>query len=321
MPEVADGAFTNGHEILRHGLFAQVAPEHCHVRRAVLAGLSGASVKGFAPDARTSAERAVRRARERPIDLFADLCLPVATEGWAAFAGYGASDAARLGDDVERFSRQLSFDPHPADAQEADLAAASLLERTRTVIDGGHACLARQIADAVGQPSGTPLVASLLFDAIDTAAAGLAGMLAVLLHEEADRSALSDPSYRELAIEEALRLATPTPFTVRQASEAVVIGDQPVAKDALIWMWWSAGNRDPDAFPEPERFRPGRSERGLPFGIGAHSCVGYGWTKQLAHLLVDLAFDRKRPLTVVSTEWRWAIGGARRPTGLTVVQA
>ncbi|MFD1033323.1 cytochrome P450 [Sphingomonas hankookensis] len=319
MADVSDGPFATGHDILRHGLFTQVGEDHRRLRRAVLTGLNHAAVKHFVPDARSVVGRHFRAAKDGPVDLFGDLCLPIAAECWASFAGYGNAQAQRLSEDVEVFSRHLSFDPDPSQAVNADAAARSMLLRTAAAIDNQAGCPAARIVQAVGSCRGTPLVASLLFDAIDTAAAGLAGMLAVLLEEENDLSALADCSYRELAIEEALRLATPTPFTVRQAREPITIDDCPVPENALIWMWWSAGNRDPDAFPEPQCYRPGRQSRGLPFGIGPHGCVGHGWTKQLAHLMVDAAFCQTLQLRATADDWRWVIGGARRPQDLAVI--
>jgi cytochrome P450 len=315
----ADGEFSYGEEILRHGLFTQIAPGHRVYRKAVLNGLINDAVKTFTEQARDIALRRVERANERPVDLFIDICLPIATQSWAMFAGYGAADASALGEEVELFSRQLSFNPDPERADDADRAAAALLRRTARVIAQERDCPAYRIANAIGIDRGAPLVASLLFDAIDTAAAGLAGTLAILLHEDIDREALAVRAFREEAIEEALRLATPAPFTVRQARESVTIGELTIPEKSLVWMWWSAGNRDPEAFTEPALFKPGRPKRGVPFGIGAHSCVGHGWTKQLAHILVEIGVADHKRLRSVAPDWRWEIGGARRPHGLKVV--
>lgn len=306
-------------EILRHGVFTQVAPEHRRSRQAVLAGLNTGAVRGFGPQARDLAVRRLAGMGARPFDLFTDLCLPFAAETWAAFLGYDPDDAPLMAEEVEAFSRQLIFNANPSTAGDADRAAASLLSRTADVVMSGGDSPARRMTDALGDGRGTALVGSLLFDAIDTAAAGLAGTLAILLHETIDRDALRDGAFREQAIEEALRLATPAPFTVRQAREAVAIGEIVIPQGAMVWMWWAAGNCDPEAFPEPSRFRPGRANRGMPFGIGAHSCLGHGWTKQLAHVLVEIGLGGERRLSALSPGLDWAVGGARRPQGQMAV--
>jgi cytochrome P450 len=70
---------------------------------------------------------------------------------------------------------------------------------------------------------------------------------------------------------------------VRRAPERIVLDDLVIPAGAMFWMCRAAGNRDPNAFPEPTAFRPSQGNRGLPFGIGAHAC-GHGRTKQLAPL-------------------------------------
>lgn len=50
-PAPNKGEPQSGNDVLRHGLFAQVAPDHRAFRRAVLTGLSHSTVKAFAPRA------------------------------------------------------------------------------------------------------------------------------------------------------------------------------------------------------------------------------------------------------------------------------
>lgn len=306
-------------EVLRHSLFARVAPDHRRARKAVLAGLNGAAVKAFAPRAADLIRRRLAGLRGAPFDLFVDLTVPVAAEAWGGFLGYSSVDASALAREVEEISRQHAFSPDPSREGEAEEAATSMLARTaRTAAAGGSGPGAR-MADALGDETAPALVASLHFDAIDTAAAGLAGILALLLREVPDQEPLRDEAFRDEAIEEALRLATPSVFTVRQAREDVAVGTISVPRDAMVWMWWSAGNCDPAAFEEPGKFRPGRSRRGLPFGIGPHACIGHGWTKMLAHLLVEASLADGARLRPVSPGIVWAIGGGRRPQGHDVV--
>lgn len=273
------------------------------------------------PRAQDCVARKLAECAGESVDLFADSCLPIAAECWALFAGYGANEAPHLVNEVERFSQQLSFESDVALAADADEAAESLLARTARVVARADGCPLHRMADALGDGRGTPLAASLLFDAIDTAAVGLAGMFAVLLDEVKDTETLGDPLFLEQAIEEAVRLATPAPFTSRQARDCTRIGDLKIPAGALVWMWWSAANRDPEAFPDPECFILGRQNRGLPFGIGVHSCVGHGWTKQLAHSLIEAGLSGRRRLEATTSDRNWKIGGARRPDRLMVRMA
>ena len=84
-----------------------------------------------------------------------------------------------------------------------------------------------------------------------------------------------DPSRWPAAIEELMRLVSPNQFIRRQAREDIDVGDQTIrAADALLLIL-AAANRDPEAFPEPDRFvfdRPNRQNVAL--GHGIHYCLG-----------------------------------------------
>ena len=304
--------------VLRHGVFAQIQPDHRLYRKAALSGLNHSSIKEFAPRALDLTDRLLARSQGQPVDLVTDVCLTLAAECWAEFSGYGKARATALLDDIHIAGQQLSFDADPAQAVAGEEAAASLLSLSAQAISGNHTCPVRRMSDALGKAKGVPMVTSLLFDAIDTTAAALAGVLAVLMNSIDELDLLKDRALRDDAIEEALRLATPTPFTIRQAREDVTIADVDFQAGTLVWMWWSAANRDPDVFAAPDSFIMGRGTQALPFGIGPHTCIGHGWTKQLAHILVERALTGPRRLRPLAENWGWKIGGARRPDGLIV---
>lgn len=308
-------------DLMRHALFTQVAPRHRPLRTAVLAGVNFAAVDAFRPEAERRAGARLDALRGAPFDLVADFVRPVVADAWCGFMGYEAGSASALASDVERVTGQLTFASDPAYAEDAEQAAASMLARTAAMLRTARGGPALGVAAAI--PGGDPevaagVVASLLLDAIDTGVAGLSGLLAVLLRQPETHDRLGDAVFREAAIEEALRLATPAVLTVRQASEDVAFDGLRIEKGALVLMYWAAGNVDPAVFEQPLRFRPGRPKRGMPFGVGAHSCPGHVWIKMLAHTLVRLAFAGERRLTALTQHLTWVTGGARRPHGLIV---
>lgn len=78
------------------------------------------------------------------------------------------------------------------------------------------------------------------------------------------------------AVEEALRLGSPVSHFMRYAvDDTVVRGTRIRAGDAVV-SWLGAANRDPEVFPDPERFDlRRRPNKHLAFGIGPHYCVGH----------------------------------------------
>jgi cytochrome P450 len=76
-------------------------------------------------------------------------------------------------------------------------------------------------------------------------------------------------------VEELLRYQAPAQFVNRWASEDVEVCGIPVPKRGSVLVMIGAGNRDPERFPDPDRFDPERSDnRPLSFGAGPHVCMG-----------------------------------------------
>ncbi|WP_422748040.1 cytochrome P450 [Micromonospora sp. WMMD1219] len=58
---------------------------------------------------------------------------------------------------------------------------------------------------------------------------------------------------------------------------------------------FDAANRDPAAFPEPDRFRAGRANAALTFGAGPRGCPGQRHALALAAGVVGVLRRRCRP--------------------------
>jgi cytochrome P450 len=99
-----------------------------------------------------------------------------------------------------------------------------------------------------------------------------------LLAENKDewRKLKSDRSRAALIVEESLRLVTPSQALQRVATDDTEIGGVPIPKGSKIFVSYSAANRDPEVFPEPDRFVPDRPNvrDHLSFGAGVHFCIG-----------------------------------------------
>lgn len=271
------------------GLFAGAGPAHRHARRAALAGLGVAQIAARAPDIADLVQQALSgRPEGAPIDLAHDLVLPLTARVWAHVAGY--PDEA-----VNSLARAVAIlsDPEAEIAAQA-VAARQVQDLTRTVWQAGSPFL-RAIGDAL--PAGAdpvPLVASMAVDGIDSAAAGLAGALGVLLRQPPDTVARHGP---EPCLQEALRLAMPVILSMRQATEDTACGDIGIPRGTVLWMWWGAGCMDPAAYAGPARFLPGRSGPRAPvFGAGSHACLGHALIRSVALPLIAGAFGEREHL-------------------------
>jgi cytochrome P450 len=76
-------------------------------------------------------------------------------------------------------------------------------------------------------------------------------------------------------VEEALRHTSPVQFVYRAARRTMELSGARIPAGALVAVLLGSANRDPEQFPEPDRFLVSRSPRHhLGFGIGPHSCLG-----------------------------------------------
>src|SRR5207237_4156207 len=75
----------------------------------------------------------------------------------------------------------------------------------------------------------------------------------------------------------------------RAVTEDTVLGDVAMPKGTLVTIGIGAANRDPAAFPDPDRFDVARNPtRHLAFGSGIHMCAGMS----LARLEGRIAIER-----------------------------
>ena len=76
--------------------------------------------------------------------------------------------------------------------------------------------------------------------------------------------------------EEALRLSTPTQGMFRIVQDDAEVAGCPLSAGDRAVVMFSAANRDPEVFPDPEAFNPDRDNltSHLAFGRGVHFCLG-----------------------------------------------
>jgi cytochrome P450 len=113
------------------------------------------------------------------------------------------------------------------------------------------------------------------------------GTLALLQHPAELARLRAEPELLKSAIEEMLRYDSPVQGTMRAALEPVTFGRVTLPAKALVVASIGAANRDPEVFPEPDRFDIARrNNHHLSFGFGAHFCLG----APLARLEGEIAF-------------------------------
>ncbi|MFL6193060.1 MAG: cytochrome P450 [Thermoanaerobaculia bacterium] len=170
--------------------------------------------------------------------------------------------------------------------------------------DAGLARIVREGADLADDEIATEVLALLLFGH-DTGAAALAWAFAHLhAHPEALERARAEPDYLEACLKESMRLCPVVAHLTRVARRDLTIGGHAVPAGSRLFPSAYLAQRNPEVFPQPDRFRPERFLDGqgyegsyFPFGFSPRTCIGRHFVSRQMRLITstilrhaDLAF-------------------------------
>ncbi|MGA8763865.1 MAG: amino acid adenylation domain-containing protein [Candidatus Sulfotelmatobacter sp.] len=114
------------------------------------------------------------------------------------------------------------------------------------------------------------------------------GVLTLLRNPEQMKKLRGNLSLIPSAVEEMLRFESPSQHTARLAPSDRELGGKQIRKRQAVIAVMAAANRDPERFPDPDRFDIAREDnRHLAFGYAAHFCFG----APLARLEGQIAFE------------------------------
>lgn len=131
----------------------------------------------------------------------------------------------------------------------------------------------------------------IIFAGNDTTRNSLAGTMRLLTQFPNQKKIIrEDPALIPKMLDESLRMTSPVMHMRRTTTQDTELRGQKIAKDEKVVLWYGAANRDPDVFPDPDRFdimRPNAAKH-LAFGHGAHKCLG----SRVANLQLRLAYEK-----------------------------
>ncbi|MGW2704849.1 cytochrome P450 [Streptomyces sp. NPDC001340] len=127
------------------------------------------------------------------------------------------------------------------------------------------------------------------------------GMLTLLRYPQHLQRLRDDPGLAVKIVEELLRYEPPVQLVPqRTCITDIEVRGVTIPKGSRIWLVLAAGNRDPERFPDPDRFDPDREDiQHLGFGSGIHSCFGAPLARLEAQIaLAELARRLDNPQLV-----------------------
>jgi cytochrome P450 len=167
-------------------------------------------------------------------------------------------------------------------------------------------------------------LAVLMFGGIETTEGMIANALLHLLTDpEARELVEADRSLLQNAIEESLRLEPAAAVIDRYSTRDVSLGGANIVRGELVRLSIAGANRDPDVFPDPDRFDVRRDNARLhvAFAHGPHVCLGMHLARLEAHTAVGRVLDRLPGLRLDPERPAPAVRGLvfRKPPALHVV--
>jgi cytochrome P450 len=126
------------------------------------------------------------------------------------------------------------------------------------------------------------------------------GVWQLLQHPDQLAALRADPSLWANAVDEILRYDSPVQATVRIAGETTELAGRQVDSGRFVSLMLGGANRDPDVFPDPNRFDVSRANARdhLAFSAGIHFCLGASLARLEGAVALRKLFERFPDLAV-----------------------
>lgn len=282
--------------VMQRSVFNAPPEAHARMRRPFSQALNARRIAHNEPAIELSTRKHLDRlarlgADGEPVDFAAEFAVPLPAEVIGTILGVAEADRRRFPDLVRTFDAVLELgQPDFRDLLAADRAAAELTAFFTALLADRRAqpredlvsALARDLSETGdGAPAEVvdEVIANLIvfFNAGFRTTANLIGngLLLLLAHPQAAEALRADPALAPAYVEEILRVEPPVHFAVRYAAEDTEAAGVPVPAGRTVLVLTAAANRDPNRFPDPDRFDPTRGDdQHYAFSAGPHYCLG-----------------------------------------------
>jgi cytochrome P450 len=291
----------------RHSLLELEPPDHTRLRGLVNRTFVSRQIDRLAPKIAALAQRLIDGFAERgEVELLEAFATPLAVGVIAALIGAPDEAAPRLLDWSHAMVAMYRLAPTRAEEDAAAAAArdfssfvGELIAARRRAPQGD---LISQLSEAgtLGDDELVSTVVLLLNAGHEATVHGLGLAVKTML----DHGLADAPD--EAGVEELLRFESPLHLFTRFALENVELSGVRLKQGEQIGLLLGAANRDPAAFPDPDRLDLARAQNPhVAFGAGIHFCVGAPLARREMQIGLAALFRRLPGLTLAERpRWR-----------------
>ncbi|OJT18050.1 hypothetical protein BO221_41900 [Archangium sp. Cb G35] len=304
LEQIGPGLIDNLMWSLTHQMSMRDGSEHIRMRRQTSVGFSPQALDAWRPAIRQTAEQLVERVKQQGrMDVVKAVSTQLPPIVIAEFLGIPREDRDKFlewSHPIADFNAPAAGTDVVALAREGNKAIGELTQYLKGLIEErrhnpGHDALSQMVqAQEAGRMTLNELVSNtslILFAGHTTTTDQISnGLYALLTHPEELQKLQSDLGLVKSAVEEMLRFSPAVPFMHRIAAETFELRGKTIKKGDVVFMGLAAANRDPQAFPDPDRFDISRDHlhnKHMAFTFGPHHCIGAG----LARRELEITFE------------------------------
>ena len=316
--EEVNTIYGKGYEMVET-LLTQDPPRHRVYRNLVNKVFSNKRIEGMRSEVEKMSNELINQWIDEPeVDLLNRFCVPlpiyvisdqlgVPRSELSLIKKWSDASASRLG----RLADEEEQIQNAKDIVEFQHYFAALLDRMREAPeDNIISDLANNTIDEgrlLTKPEALGMIQQILVAGNETSTSAIAGGV-VLLIQNPDQQAMlrQHPDLIPAAVEEILRLETPTSGMWRRATADTEIGGVDIPEGAFLMVRFAAGNRDESIFTDGGAMSVARenADSHLAFGQGTHFCLG----AQLARMEMQIALTG-----LLNRTTDWALVEGRNP--------
>ena len=302
-------------------------PHHREARKILMSAFRPEVIRQLDQDIESmAAELLAGVAAGAACDAAASYATPLALGAIVRFLGLPETDSARLRGWVVDVLDEGLADGGVASQALSELSAYVSRQIARRRYRPGPGALGHLLDYRVeGRPlPDSHIVASirlLLMAGFETSASALGAALWHLgQHEQERRMLVVEPALIPAAVEELLRLYAPVSIA-REVAVGVDLGGTWFEPGQKVLLCYPAANRDPAAFPDPDRFDLNRqSNRHLTFGAGIHRCIGADLARSIVRIGIQRWLSRFPEFRLdPASPVEWSPGVVRGPRRLDMI--